>query len=50
MGTGSSADVFLFDQFRFDLRGDDLARRTVNGDFLPVNLGWPALAGPAVQA
>ena len=44
MDTGSSPDVFRFEQFRFDPRSGSLSRRNENGEFQPVSLGSRAIA------
>jgi DNA-binding winged helix-turn-helix (wHTH) protein/TolB-like protein len=47
MDAGSSSDVFLFEEYRFDPRGG-LSRRTKNGELRQVSLGSRALAVLAV--
>jgi TolB-like protein/DNA-binding winged helix-turn-helix (wHTH) protein/Tfp pilus assembly protein PilF len=44
MDAGTSPDVFVFEEFRFDRRGGGLSRRTGDGEFLPVSVGSRALA------
>src|SRR5271165_3840503 len=44
VNTGTSPDIVLFDEFRFDRRSGGLSRRTPDGDFQPVSLGTRAVA------
>jgi adenylate cyclase len=44
MDAGTTPDVILFEQFRFDRHGGVLSRRAADGEFLPVSLGSRALA------
>jgi adenylate cyclase len=43
MGVLATADIFLFDEFRLDRRGDGLSRRDEGGVFVPVSIGLRAL-------
>ena len=39
----ATGDIFLFEEFRLDRRGDGLARRDERGVFVPVSIGLRAL-------
>ena len=43
MGVLATADIFLFEGFRLDRRGDGLSRRDERGVFVPVSVGLRAL-------
>jgi TolB-like protein/class 3 adenylate cyclase len=42
-GVPAATDIFLFEQFRLDRRGDGLSRRSERGVFVPVPMGLRAL-------
>jgi DNA-binding winged helix-turn-helix (wHTH) protein len=42
-GVLATADIFLFEEFRLDRRGDGLSRRNERGVFVPVSIGLRAL-------
>jgi TolB-like protein len=42
-GVLATVDMFLFEEFRLDRRGDGLSRRDERGAFLPVSIGLRAL-------
>jgi adenylate cyclase len=44
MDTESPPDIFLFEEFRFDRRGNGLTRYAADGELQPVSLGSRALA------
>ena len=39
----ATADIFLFEEFRFDRQGEGLSRRDQRGVFVPVSIGLRAL-------
>ena len=39
----ATADIFLFDEFRLDRRGEGLSRRDEHGVFAPLSVGQRAL-------
>jgi DNA-binding winged helix-turn-helix (wHTH) protein len=39
----ATADIFLFEEFRLDRRGEGLSRRDEHGGFVPVSIGLRAL-------
>jgi DNA-binding winged helix-turn-helix (wHTH) protein len=43
MGVLATADIFLFEDFRLDRRGEGLSRRDERGIFVPVAIGPRAL-------
>jgi DNA-binding winged helix-turn-helix (wHTH) protein len=43
MGVPSTADVFIFEDFRLDRQGDGLSRRDERGVFVPISIGLRAL-------
>ena len=43
MGVPATADIFLFEGFRLDRRGNGLSRRDESGVFVPVSVGLRAL-------
>ena len=43
MGVLATADIFLFEEFRLDRRGDGLSRRDERGVFVPIRIGPRAL-------
>jgi TolB-like protein/Tfp pilus assembly protein PilF len=43
MGVPATADIFLFEGFRLDRRGNGLSRRDESGAFVPVSVGLRAL-------
>jgi TolB-like protein/Flp pilus assembly protein TadD len=43
MGEVATADIFLFEEFRLDRRGDGLSRRDGHGAFVPLSVGSRAL-------
>jgi adenylate cyclase len=43
MGVLDTAEIFLFEEFRLDRRGDGLSRRDERGVFVPVSIGLRAL-------
>jgi DNA-binding winged helix-turn-helix (wHTH) protein len=42
-GMGVLAEIFLFEEFRLDRRGEGLSRRDERGVFVPVSIGIRAL-------
>jgi DNA-binding winged helix-turn-helix (wHTH) protein len=42
-GVLATADIFLFEDFRLDRRGEGLSRRDEHGVFVPVSIGLRAL-------
>jgi hypothetical protein len=43
MGVLATTDIFLFEEFRLDRRGEGLSRRDETGVFVPVSIGPRAL-------
>jgi hypothetical protein len=43
MGVLATADIFLFEEFRLDRRGEGVSRRDERGVFVPVSIGLRAL-------
>jgi DNA-binding winged helix-turn-helix (wHTH) protein len=43
VGVLATADIFLFDEFRLDRRGEGLSRRDEHGVFVPLSVGQRAL-------
>jgi DNA-binding winged helix-turn-helix (wHTH) protein len=44
MGLLATPEIFLFEEFRLERRGDGLSRRDERGVFVPVSIGLRALA------